>query len=122
MKRNLGTNIRMITDSSVDYKIGSKIPELIKGGIEVKMPNEIAKGEPDSLMHHKFAIIDRKVALVGSLNWTYRGVSRNRELVLSTTNTNVISKLLDEFHSMWSEFKRVEENDFKNLPIATAKN
>ena len=29
-------------------------------------------------MHHKFAIVDRKVLITGSLNWTTQAIQNNR--------------------------------------------
>lgn len=36
----------------------------------------------DSLFHHKFAVVDSKTTIFGSMNWTSSGCYKNREIVL----------------------------------------
>lgn len=72
-----------------------------------------AKGEK-STMHVKFCIIDDKVLLHGSCNWTYRAFKKNDEVLNVTTNelemTNsylsTFSSLKEKYNSPISSFKR----------------
>ena len=52
------------------------------------------------LMHHKFIIIDERIAVTGSYNWTYNAEFRNNENIISTDDLNVIKQFLDEFKSI----------------------
>lgn len=56
----------------------------------IKMPT------PNQYMHHKFCIIDDKVVLIGSYNWTINA-SKNFEDLLYIDSSNVIDKLNNEF-------------------------
>ncbi|XP_020136738.2 mitochondrial cardiolipin hydrolase isoform X3 [Microcebus murinus] len=45
-------------------------------GIQVRHDQDLG------YMHHKFAIVDKKVLITGSLNWTTQAIQNNRENVL----------------------------------------
>lgn len=51
-------------------------------------------------MHHKFCIIDEKVIVSGSYNWTYYAESRNLENVYLTDDTSVIAAYQGEFNHL----------------------
>lgn len=55
-------------------------------------------------MHHKFAIIDKKVLITGSLNWTTQAIQNNRENVLIMEDTEYVRLFLEEFERIWEEF------------------
>lgn len=48
-------------------------------------------------MHHKFCIIDQKIILSGSYNWTYYAENRNVENVYVTDNEIVVKGYQNEF-------------------------
>ncbi|MBK7553433.1 MAG: hypothetical protein IPI55_02210 [Flavobacteriales bacterium] len=55
-------------------------------------------GSEDQLMHHKFCIIDRKVLLQGSFNWTKRANQSNNEtLTLIEDDPTSVNQFLAEF-------------------------
>lgn len=55
-------------------------------------------GSDDQLMHHKFCIIDRKVLLQGSFNWTKRANQSNNEtLTLIEEDPTSVNQFLAEF-------------------------
>ncbi len=43
-------------------------------------------GNTRELFHHKFAVIDRRLLIFGSMNWTKSGCYKNRELVMTITD------------------------------------
>ncbi|WP_423128545.1 phospholipase D-like domain-containing protein [Gaoshiqia sp. Z1-71] len=49
------------------------------------------------LMHHKFIIIDEKITVTGSYNWTYNAEFRNNENIILTDDLNVVKQFLYEF-------------------------
>ena len=52
-------------------------------------------------MHNKFCLIDNKVLINGSYNWTYYAEEKNRENVLIIDNENVVTD------SFFNEFQRL---------------
>ena len=53
---------------------------------------------------HKFAIVDRKVLITGSLNWTTQAIQNNRENVLIMEDEEYVRLFLEEFERIWEEF------------------
>ncbi len=58
-------------------------------------------GSEDQMMHHKFCIIDRKVLLQGSFNWTKRANQSNNEtLTLIEEDPTSVNQFLAEFERL----------------------
>lgn len=70
-------------------------------GAEVKYDSNILK--KDSLFHHKFAVVDGKTSIFGSLNWTSSGCYRNREIVVISKDETVAGKFSEYFATIWKD-------------------
>lgn len=92
--------IRVITDSSEDDTSASKLQRLRQAGIRIKS-NKRGTG---SLMHHKFVVIDDKLLLTGSFNWTSKAVVSNYEAVLVTSEQDLVRPFAKQFEDMWEAF------------------
>ena len=68
-------------------------------GLPVRMDSS------ENHMHHKFAVIDSKVLVNGSFNWTRSATDYNQENILVTDEPKLVSAYLEEFESLWLEFK-----------------
>ena len=55
-------------------------------------------------MHHKFAIVDGRLLLTGSYNWTYSAASVNCENALATDDMFFVERYAAEFTRMWTRF------------------
>ena len=55
-------------------------------------------------MHHKFALIDQRVLVNGSFNWTRSATEYNQENILVTDEQGLVAAYLREFESLWEEF------------------
>lgn len=55
-------------------------------------------------MHHKFAIVDKKMLITGSLNWTTQAIQNNRENVLIVEDAEYVEPFLAEFERIWEEY------------------
>lgn len=53
------------------------------------------------IMHHKFAVIDRRVVITGSYNWTASAEERNKENLLIIADRQVAGAYQREFDRMW---------------------
>lgn len=61
--------------------------------VPVKMPNKKNK------MHNKFCVIDRRIVISGSYNWS-RNANDNFENVIVTDEKIVVAKFLNEFYEL----------------------
>lgn len=55
-------------------------------------------------MHHKFAVLDKKVLINGSFNWTRQGHNMNRENVMITSKAAFVKAFAQQFELLWAEF------------------
>jgi mitochondrial cardiolipin hydrolase len=93
-----GVIVRIVTDNDKALDEGSDIDYLIAKGIDIRMdstPNH---------MHHKFAIIDQRVLVNGSFNWTRSATDYNQENILVTDEPGLVAAYKREFESLWIEF------------------
>lgn len=65
------------------------------------------------LMHHKFCVIDQRLLINGSFNWTQ---NKNRENILLTKESSVIQSFLQEFDAL-----RKASKHFKNIDLGLVK-
>ena len=68
-----GVRVRVVLDDGQAKSKYSKYRFLVNKGIPVKLDNRSA------YMHHKFAVIDHKMVITGSYNWTASAKKRNDE-------------------------------------------
>ena len=90
-----GVAIRIISDNFKVEDTGSDILDLSRVGIPVKLDTST------NHMHHKFMIIDKKIVVTGSYNWTKSAALYNQENIISTDDELVISKFSNEFEKLW---------------------
>eukprot|EP01083_Nonionella_stella_P031849 87167_1 len=100
-----GVKIRIITDNSQAEALGSDAKWLNEQAhIPVKVdfdPNE------ESHMHHKYCVIDNKIVMNGSFNWTRSAAGKNYENITITTNKQLVKQFKDYFHGMWNNDKSI---------------
>ncbi|KAM9856966.1 mitochondrial cardiolipin hydrolase [Aulostomus maculatus] len=89
--------IRVITDKDYAAISGSQIGVLRKAGINVRCGIS-------SIMHHKFAVVDDRLLLTGSLNWTLTAVQCNMENVLITDEPKLVRPFAKEFQKLWVRY------------------
>jgi len=92
-----GGNVRVITDNDTSVAIGSDIQKFRECGIPVKMDTSPYH------MHHKFAVIDKKLLINGSFNWTHSAATTNCENVMITNNKEFVSEFDRQFETMWND-------------------
>ncbi len=87
--------VRVITDIEQIKANGSKIGSLRRAGIQVRTDNS------SCFMHHKFVVVDNKLLINGSLNWTLQGICGNQENVMITTNSELVEPFVKQFQYLW---------------------
>lgn len=55
-------------------------------------------------MHHKFLIIDNRILITGSFNWTRQAIVGNNENLIVTTHPKLLPAYLSEFERLWIMF------------------
>ncbi|NXS12819.1 PLD6 hydrolase, partial [Neodrepanis coruscans] len=93
-----GVRVRIVTDAQFMGLHGSQIGRLRHAGIQVR------HDQHSGYMHHKFAIVDRRMLITGSLNWTSQAIQTNRENVLVVDDAECVKPFLDEFERIWEEY------------------
>lgn len=93
-----GVVVRVITDNEQSMVSGSQIERLRKKGIQVRIDNSAY------FMHHKFALVDEKILINGSLNWTLQGVCGNQENVVIEENSEIVQPFLRHFERLWDKY------------------
>jgi phosphatidylserine/phosphatidylglycerophosphate/cardiolipin synthase-like enzyme len=92
-----GIGIKIITDNEKLYDQGSDVRQLAQARISVRVDNTA------NHMHHKFAIIDNRVVLTGSYNWTRSAALYNHENILITSDKSIVVDFYGEFDRLWAE-------------------
>lgn len=92
-----GVKVRIITDDEKVNDNGSEINKLKQAGIPIKIDHSHYH------MHNKFGIIDKRVAITGSFNWTYTATKHNQENLLATSKFEIVKQYSDEFERLWKE-------------------
>lgn len=86
-------------------------------------------GSDVGFMHHKFCIIDGKIAITGSYNWTYYAETRNVENIFITDSSEIVNLYLSEFRRLsnllsitsscprlsWDDIEVRDDVDFREL-------
>ncbi|XP_029657022.1 mitochondrial cardiolipin hydrolase [Octopus sinensis] len=98
-----GVCIQVITD---DEKTDSEsqVDRLRAHNIPVRTDHS------SSFMHHKFTVIDRKIVIHGSFNWTFSAINGNLENVLITNDSDIAQNFQREFDLLWTKFDMTANN------------
>ncbi|XP_011315039.1 mitochondrial cardiolipin hydrolase [Fopius arisanus] len=94
-----GITIRLMVDSimSENSACSFQLTRIRRAGIKVLMHRSTV-----SLMHHKFAIMDEKLMIFGSTNWTMQAFFGNFDATLITNQTELVRVFSSEFNRMWN--------------------
>jgi phosphatidylserine/phosphatidylglycerophosphate/cardiolipin synthase-like enzyme len=94
--RERGVKVRIYLDKEqVDYKY-SQSRFLVQKGIKVRISNN------NYIMHNKFAIIDKRLLLTGSYNWTFSANKRNDENLMVIDDPEIIEIFQNQFINLWT--------------------
>jgi hypothetical protein len=92
-KSSLGIDIEIITSDKNDKEtVDEFFLKLKSSNALVLKINSI----DDSIMHHKFCIIDERILITGSYNWSYNA-KNNFENILIIKDESIIKSFLNEF-------------------------
>ncbi len=91
-----GVKVRLYLDKEqVDYKY-SQSRFLVQKGIKIRVSTN------NYIMHNKFAIIDNRLLLTGSYNWTFSANNRNDENLMVIDDPELIEIFQNQFVNLWT--------------------
>jgi len=91
-----GVKVRLYLDQDqVDYQY-SQSRFLVQKGIKTRVSSN------KYIMHHKFAIIDNRILLTGSYNWTFSANNRNDENLMVIDDPEIIEIFQNQFVNLWT--------------------
>jgi cardiolipin hydrolase len=90
-----GVIVRILTEGDTASNDGADAIELQRAGIEVRFETTPA------LMHHKFLVVDERVTVTGSLNWTRKATELNYENLVVIDDPGVAAAFAMEFDRLW---------------------
>ena len=93
-----GVQIRIISDNDKAMDRGSDVYELARDDVPVRFD------DTSNHMHHKFAILDNKLLLNGSYNWTRSANLYNQENLIITNEPELLQSFRQEFEKLWEKF------------------
>ena len=91
-----GVKVRLYLDQDqVDYKY-SQSRFLVQKEIKTRISTN------NYIMHNKFAIIDNRILLTGSYNWTFSANNRNDENLMVIDDPELIEIFQNQFINLWT--------------------
>jgi len=94
--RERGVKVRLYLDQDqVDYQY-SQSRFLVQRGIKTRISTN------NYIMHNKFAIIDNRILLTGSYNWTFSANNRNDENLMVIDDPGIIEIFQNQFVNLWT--------------------
>ena len=119
-KAKEGVKIRVLFGETSD-EYSSSVDEYLTTAI-YKKRDGIHRFESDGIMHDKFAIVDNRILITGSYNWTYSANAKNNEnLIIIKNNDSVIKRYEKEFSRLWKRGRVIKtyivkgEINFNNI-------
>lgn len=101
--RERGVKVRLYLDKDqVDYKY-SQSRFMVQKGLKVRISTN------NYIMHNKFAIIDNRLLLTGSYNWTFSANNRNDENLMVIDDPEIIEIFQNQFVNLWTNKYSLEK-------------
>ncbi len=97
LKENVQIRIFLVDDEINFGNFGLDFTTLENKGAKI---HKIA----ETLIHHKFCIIDKKTVLTGSYNWTKKAATKNRENLVITEELEYVKPYLEEFEFLSQKY------------------
>lgn len=99
-----GVKIRVVVDQEVhQLGIGTDyFHNLRQMGVKFRMNGCV--GKRSGTLHHKFILVDSKILLVGSMNFTLAAVLMNHEVLAVLSVQSVVAEYVRCFDRLWEKF------------------
>jgi len=94
-----GVRVTIISDNDKANDRGSDVYSLSEKGVKVLFDDS------PNHMHHKFALIDDKILINGSFNWTRSATTSNEENIVVTRDEKLVASFKTQFDKLKRKFK-----------------
>ena len=98
-----GINVTILIERKQRNVINSQYERLKGFGLNIKVDGNKYN------MHNKFIIIDDKIIVTGSPNFTFSGFNKNDENILIIYDKEIATKFRKEFNTLYDEGSKVLE-------------
>jgi phosphatidylserine/phosphatidylglycerophosphate/cardiolipin synthase-like enzyme len=95
--RDRGVDVKVVVEREQAEVEGSEYGRLLKAGVDVRLDGN------KYLMHHKFMVVDGKIVVTGSYNWSYGAEENNDENMIVVSNPDVARLYEKEFLRVWAQ-------------------
>mmetsp|Transcript_23569 Transcript_23569/g.40538 ORF Transcript_23569/g.40538 Transcript_23569/m.40538 type:complete len:221 (+) Transcript_23569:135-797(+) len=95
-----GVKVRVVADDEKAHDQGSDVARFAAAGIPVRTDNSMAH------MHNKFCVLDGRIVITGSFNWTVSASRQNQENVVILDESAVVTRFHQEFERLWADFAK----------------
>jgi phosphatidylserine/phosphatidylglycerophosphate/cardiolipin synthase-like enzyme len=95
--RDRGVDVKVVVENEQVEVKGSEYEKLLEAGVDVRLDGN------QYLMHHKFIVVDGRVVVTGSYNWSYSAEERNDENMIVVSNPDVARLYEAEFQRVWGQ-------------------
>lgn len=65
--------------------------------------------ENENMVHHKFCVIDDKIVITGSYNWTYYAENRNWENIVIISDEDIVKGFISEYDKIKDSHKKITD-------------
>ena|SRR5579864_4947547 len=95
-----GLRVRLILDRE-KYEVTRSTRDILA---DLRIPYRLMSGRRGrwAKMHHKFAILDDRMALAGSYNWTVESEEENYENLMVLRERHQVEDFIQEFEALWA--------------------
>jgi phosphatidylserine/phosphatidylglycerophosphate/cardiolipin synthase-like enzyme len=108
LKAQAGVNVSgIMDDTQISSSQGTEYDPFMQAGVDV-----LLDGNQDGLMHHKVMIIDQKIVITGSYNFTASAESNNDENTVIIFSPDIAMRY-------YQEFQRVHDQAMQSLIEST---
>jgi phosphatidylserine/phosphatidylglycerophosphate/cardiolipin synthase-like enzyme len=95
--RDRGVEVKVVMERDQAGERGSEYENLLRARVDVRLD-----GNP-YLMHHKFMVVDGKIVVTGSYNWSYSAEERNDENLVVISSPDIARLYEAEFSRVWGQ-------------------
>ena len=98
-RRRAGLSVRVLLDArqSDDAFVG----RLRAAGLDVR--RVVPRGDEQTRFHHKYCVLDDRIAITGSYNWTVQGDLSNHENVAILRDDATARAFAEDFDRTWED-------------------
>ena len=96
-----GVDVKILVETENAYSRGSEIERLAEAGVQVALDSN------PYLMHNKVMIVDGKIVVTGSYNWSWSAENRNDENLIIIVSERVAEAYENDFNGLWSSAEKL---------------